>query len=134
MAGRPTKQTPIICEGILEALRQGNTRTAAAEAVGIHRDTFYGWIEHNPTFSDAIKKAEAYAEQEAVKRITAAMGSTWQAAAWWLERRRPHEWGKADRVDVTIREQAQRLAAEYGLDADDIIREAERIARSRECR
>lgn len=32
------------------------------------------------------------------------------------------------RIDITIREEAQKLAEQYGLDAEELIREAERIA------
>lgn len=101
MTGRPTKFTPVIREAILQAIRMGNTRASAAEATGIHRDTLHTWTERFPAFSDAIKEAEAYAEQEAVKAIVSQFHHQWTAAAWYLERKHPDEWGKKERVDVT---------------------------------
>jgi hypothetical protein len=78
-------------------------------------------------FSDAIKKAESEAEVRVVAHVLkAATDGTWQAAAWWLERRRPHDYGRRDRVDVTVRQQAQKLAAQ-GIDAAELVAEAERI-------
>jgi hypothetical protein len=53
------------------------------------------------------------------------------AAAWLLERRHPGEWGRRDRVDFTIRKEAQRLAGELRLDAQQLVREAERIVAGR---
>jgi hypothetical protein len=61
----------------------------------------------------------------------AAQDGTWQAAAWWLERRRPNDYGLRDRVDVDLRVQVKRLAAEYRLDESEILAEAERLATRR---
>ena len=87
-------------EAIVEALRWGNTRRAAAQAVGIHHSTFYDWFAANPTFADACKKAEAEAEVRNVGVIQAAAARSWQAAAWWLERRRPKDWREVKTIDV----------------------------------
>lgn len=47
-----------------------------------------------------IKKAEAEAEAAAVLHIKkAASEGTWQAAAWFLERKHKQRWGKQDRVE-----------------------------------
>jgi hypothetical protein len=109
----------------------GEQRTDAAAHAGIHHDTFYDWLG-NPTFSDAIEKAEAEAKIRAVGQIVrAAQGGTWQAAAWWLERRYPKQFGRRDQVDVQldVQRMAERLAAESGLEPAAILAEAERLAR-----
>ena len=47
---------------------------------------------------EAIKSAEAQDEQEAVALIRqAARKGTWQAAAWYLERKMPAKWGRWER-------------------------------------
>lgn len=99
------------------ALRAGNSRRNAAACAGIDPATFYRWLalddpltgpiivgadEHGPirltlsegaTFRDAVEKAEALAESEAVSLVlSSAIGGSWQAAAWWLERRRREDW------------------------------------------
>jgi hypothetical protein len=116
---------------LLNAISLGNSRTDAAAFAGIHRDTLYDWLQ-NPTFSDALEKAEAEAKVRAVSHIIrAAQGGTWQAAAWWLERRYPKEFGRREQVDVQldVQKMAERLAAESGLEPAAILAEAERLAR-----
>lgn len=89
MAGRPSKKRDATKEAVLTALRSGNTRTAASAAVGVDRHTLARWIAEDAPFRAAVEKAEAEAEKKMLGVIeTAAYGGTWQAAAWWLERRR----------------------------------------------
>ena len=60
--GRPTKLTPEIQQRLVEALRAGNTREAAAAYAGISRSTFYNWLERgrNPrmTKKNRVFKAD----------------------------------------------------------------------------
>jgi len=100
--GRPTKRTPEREQAIFNALRLGNTRTAAAAYAEVHRDTLYEWL-NDPTFSDAVEKAEADAEARFLGQIAkAAADGTWTAAAWWLERRRGDAYGKRERIDSKV--------------------------------
>jgi len=123
---RPTKQSHAL-PAILAALQAGSTRTAAALASGVHPTTLQRWAR-SETVRMAIEKAEAEAEVRCVATIARAMTKgSWQAATWWLERRRAQDWDKVDRVEVTVRQQAERLAGELGLDAGELIAEAERI-------
>ena len=127
---RPTKYTPETVKRIVDALAAGNTRRAAAAYGGIDEDTLGRWLRRYADFADAVKNAEAQAEVGHVARIAqASAAGTWQASAWWLERRRHADWGKVDRVEVEIRRAAEKLADEYGLDATELIREAEEIVK-----
>jgi len=101
--GRPTKLTPTITALIATLIEDGNYAETAAEAAGIHRATFHTWMKKGDqqtsgqykTFHDTIKKAQAKAETHHLNTITtAANNGTWQAAAWWLERTRPHQYAK----------------------------------------
>lgn len=127
MAGRPSKHTPEREARLLEALRAGNTRKDASLYAGIDLHTFARWM-NNATFATAIEKAEADAVVRNVAQIAkAAQDGTWTAAAWWLERRRPEDYGRRDRVEITVRQQAQRIAADLGIDVNELLAEAERI-------
>lgn len=56
-------------------------------------------------FFEAIKKAEAIAEARNVTIIQSAAKDSWQAAAWWLERKHPDEWGRKEQHKIMSREQ-----------------------------
>lgn len=95
-----TKRTPARMEAIANALRAGNTRRAAAAYGEIDKATFYRWLDEDATFRDMVEKAEADAEVRFVTQIASAAGSSWQAAAFWLERRRREDWQKSDTLEL----------------------------------
>lgn len=100
--GRRTKATDLRVATILDALRAGNTRRAAAAYGQVSHETFYRWLRDDVTFSDAVEKAEADAEVRALAVIIrAAQGGTWQAAAWWAERRRPSDYALHQKVEMS---------------------------------
>ena len=143
--GRPTKRTPERQALILRALRAGATIAAAAGHAEVSQATVYRWLRADARFRDAVKRAEAGAELRFTTTIAdAAMGRpaeydaegvlirpevrpVWQAAAWWLERRRREDYGQRAVLTVNLRERAQAIADEMGLDVDELIAEAERI-------
>lgn len=100
--GRPTKRSAPVTRMIVAALRAGNTRSTSAKLAGIDYATLKRWCQLSAPFCAALEKAEAEAERKYVRNITsAAADGNWQAAAWWLERRRSGDWRKpADRLDV----------------------------------
>lgn len=110
--GRPTRLTPDVHAALVEALTTGCYRETAARAAGIGVSTLYRWleqgeadIEHDKAtphreLREALEKAEADAEQTALKIIRAAAPKNWQAAAWMLERKNPDRWGRRDAMKV----------------------------------
>lgn len=133
MAGRRAKRSPEREQAILNALKVGNTRRASAGAAGISHELFYQWINADLAFLDAVEKAEAEAEQRFLGQVAvAAAGGTWTAAAWWLERRKYQDYGRRDKVEMSIdlRRETERIAAEMGLDPVEVLAEAEAIMRS----
>jgi transposase len=116
--GRPSKYSEELAERILEAVRAGAIRAAAAEYAQVGERTLYDWMRRFPQFAQAIKKADADCEIAFVGVILNAARGTparydernnllqaerepdWHAAAWWLERRHPETWRR--RGDVVV--------------------------------
>lgn len=121
--GRPTRLTEEVVLVILEALELGASDTQACDAAGINPTTFINWKnrgekeqerldaliasgtedpepqENELPFLDLIKRistARWNASRDALASIkTAQREGNWNAAAWWLERKHPQEFGKA---------------------------------------
>lgn len=115
-------------EAALNALRLGCTRRAAAGAAGVSHASFYRWLE-DVTFRDEVEKAEAVAEATYTAAVANAVPRNWQAAAWWLERRKHEDFAQRSKVDmkIDIQSEVRRVAAEMGLDEDAVMAEAEQV-------
>lgn len=127
--GRPTKLTQELIEELERYLKVGNYVETACAIVGIHKNTFYGWLkraneldealEKNPKlkltkedvlhldFMGAVKKSQALAEHRDLTIIAKASESAWQASAWRLERRFPDRWGKKDKMWAEVEHSGQ---------------------------
>jgi hypothetical protein len=93
--GRPSKATDARIEALLVALRAGNTREAAAAHAEIDRTTLYRWLDRTSGLRVRVEKAEADAEVRFTAQVARAAGNDWKAAVFWLERRRPQSYGRA---------------------------------------
>jgi hypothetical protein len=140
MAGRKTKLTGDVQARICKAIRAGTPFKLACEYGGIGVSTFYQWLERGEResgeyaeFREAVKAAEADAVVALLAKINLAATEHWQAAAWILERRYPHEFGR------TVREHAGKVETQITVskDARGVAEEiagllAERATRQRE--
>lgn len=111
--GRPSKLTAKVRNHLVEAIEAGNYVETAVRACGIGTSTYYRWMETGEAdlahdkdsiyreLWEAVKKAEATAEEKALKQIRSAAPEHWQAAAWYLERKFPNRWGRKERVEHT---------------------------------
>ena len=102
--GRPSKYRPDTVAAIIAAVETGATYRHSAASVGVSERTLHDWQVRHPQFSQALKTAEASACMAAIGTIRrAAEAGTWQAAAWYLERRYPAEYGRrAVTVDASV--------------------------------
>ena len=78
---------------MLEAIRAGSTRKAAALHAGIHEVTLITWANRFANFANDIARAEADAQLRMEAIVMQAAITDWHAASWWLERRRPDDYG-----------------------------------------
>jgi hypothetical protein len=121
--GRKSDLTQTMHDRIVEFISGGNYVETAVAAAGISKTTYYNWIDRgqserdrlkaNPdiapdedeapflAFLDAIEKAQAEAEARNVAIIQKAAFSTWQAAAWWLERTRSKKYARMEKTELT---------------------------------
>lgn len=123
-----SKMTDARSRAVLNALEHGCTRRAAAGAADISHATFYRWLD-DATFRDAVERAEAKAEAAYTAAVANAIPTSWQAAAWWLERRKYADYARRDQVNVSVDLQAviRQVAGEFGVEESEAVAEAERI-------
>lgn len=96
--GAPQKLTIEIQDAVVQSIRAGNYLKVACAAAGIGVSTLNQWRRDErkqfAAFAAAVDEAIAYAEQRNVALIQRAAVTTWQAAAWYLERKHRDRWGK----------------------------------------
>ncbi len=92
------KYTTENIEAFLTAIRHGMSIKNTCELVGINQDTYFTWMKEHPEFSDKVKRARGERTLEALKVIRGAAIKSWQAAAWFLERTFPDQYGLKTQV------------------------------------
>lgn len=102
---------------MLEAISGGATRKASALHAGIDEATLYNWLRRYSSFSGQIARAEADVEVRCTALILNAATTDPRHAEWWLERRRPDDYGRRDKVDLEV--YVRQRARELGLDEDE---------------
>lgn len=92
--GRKTKLTKEREKIIKDCLEAGMSYKDVCTCSGITFETFNQWRKTNPQFNTLVEKAELATMQLALKSVKVGMIKDWRSAAWWLERRRPEEYGR----------------------------------------
>jgi transposase-like protein len=65
----PKKMTPAVRAALCRLLRDGYSRTAAAESCGVSRQTLYYWLRHHDEFARALEAAEAEEDRKAAGAV-----------------------------------------------------------------
>ena len=97
-----------IQERLLQAIRLGAFIEHACYYAGINSSTFRQWrqkasenIEPYASFWLRVNEAESEAIMRRLARIeNAGKDGSWQADAWYLERKYPDKFGRRDRVEL----------------------------------
>lgn len=113
--GRTWRRTPEAEDIVIQAITLGLTRRAAAAAADMSEDTLARWIREDTDFAERVKIADGRAEGMMTKAIIKATVTNWTAAAWWLERRQPADYGRKLESVVTVKRPEEMTDAE--LDA-----------------
>ena len=123
-AGRKTALLDVTKEqNLLDYIRIGTPVRKAVAASGVAEKTFYNWMsrglaererqalvpdaKENPTeviFLQFLQRVEQ-ARAEAIAKKVAVIAKSgnegdWRAAAWWLERQVPEDFGKTDKFEI----------------------------------
>lgn len=92
---RRTKYTPEVVRRLCDAIAIGATYELACKYAGISYELFRQWRDAKVAFLEALEDAEGRAVVGWLAKIEqAANAGAWQAAAWKLERRYPHVYGR----------------------------------------
>lgn len=89
-------------------IKKGIPIIYSCKLVGITRATYYNWYNKGTSarsgkfkeFVKEVEKAKAIAISNSVETILTASTDDWKAAAWYLERIAPKEFGKKDNVNI----------------------------------
>ena len=109
------KYTPETIAKIVEQLQEGQGRVNACKNAGIAYHTFLAWMEdpEKVQFLQDVKKAEnaGYDKTKdlAILAIKAKFNTSWQAAAWWLERNYPDQYRNRVENEVNVKEHREIL-------------------------
>jgi hypothetical protein len=98
-SGRKSKYSPQMQAALCRWLKKGCSFKDACAMEGISYETFRTWQSEKSVFSVAIKKAEAECKVARIQTILKASDKSWQAAAWWLERRYGDEYGRTPKEE-----------------------------------
>ena len=95
------KYSPELTNEICKYLRAGNTQKDSARLAGIAEDTYYTWKKEHTEFAESMEKAELECKARNIAIIQQAAEHTWQAAAWWLERKHNMEFALKQLNEIT---------------------------------
>jgi hypothetical protein len=72
---------------LITNIARGVPISIACAAVGIHRETFYGWLDNRPEFAQALAVEKQKVIMEALTAVkTSQKDAEWRGWAWFLER------------------------------------------------
>ncbi len=107
--GKKYKATPKTIATILNAISQGLTQREASILAGISEDTLSLWKKQDSDFSEQMRQKEIECKLSHIQNIKKASEKSWQASAWWLERKYKEEFSIKNKFDVQMTENIDQL-------------------------
>lgn len=84
--GNRSKLSQIDADKLIDDIARGVAVTIACAAQGIHRDTFYSWLDEQPEFAQRLAAAKRDVIVGAIAGIrTGSKDDEWRGHAWFLE-------------------------------------------------
>lgn len=109
--GRPTKYDPALCEKVIELGKEGYSKAQICARIDICCDTLSRWVKEYPDFSEAIKKANYFAqswwEDKARQGLfTEKDGPFFNSTLWYMNMKNRFGW--RDKQDIEIDDQRKK--------------------------
>jgi len=86
----------------LKYIARGMTVKDAATIARINLSYVYAYRDKNPEFAKAMDTALIATDVRATMLVRRSMTKQWQAAAWWLERKRPDEFALKNKTELHL--------------------------------
>jgi len=112
MRGAKTKLNDELIKKIYDYISEGHYTNVVCDYLQINQSTFYDWINKAKRdeeegkesiytkFSNTVKEAESTAEMKHLQNILkTAQEGTWQASAWYLERKHKNRWSLKQEIE-----------------------------------
>lgn len=89
LGGRPTKYSDELVIKLESIFKIGGTVEEASSYAGISKETYYRWLEENPSFMTKMEAAQHYADIVAKNVVidSVVKDKNLDSAKWWLEKR-----------------------------------------------
>jgi hypothetical protein len=101
--GNRSKLSQIDSEKLISDIAEGIAVSIACAAQGIHRDTFYSWLDQQPEFAVKLAAAKRDAIAKAIAGVrTGSKDDEWRGHAWWLEHCHPEFYAPQDKPGFTF--------------------------------
>ena len=120
---RPTKLTPEVQDEILTNIKLGMHIEPACLAANITEQTYYNWLKWGKEqtegiyhdFFESLKIAQGFAEKYHLEQLDCEEKG-WQRHAWVLERRFRDRWGRAEKLEITNKDNESLLQELRSMD------------------
>ncbi len=94
---------------ILGAIGEGLSQREASVLAGISEDTLSLW-KRDSDFSEQIRQKQIECKLGHIRNIKKASEKSWQASAWWLERKYKEEFSLKTKMDLEVNESLNQLS------------------------
>jgi len=111
LLARKTKATPNTIRIILDAIGEGLNQREASILAGISEDTLSLWKRQDSDFSEQIRQKEIECKLSHIRNINRASEKSWQASAWFLERKYKDEFAVKSNIDIKSTENIEKMTA-----------------------
>jgi hypothetical protein len=127
--------TQSMADRLVGAFEAGADWALGAKILSIPRSTLMAAVKRDADLTACVEDARAAADEVVIKALytKATVDKDTTAMIFWLKNRRPSEWrDRREHAVFDARRVAERLAKQIGVPVEELIAEAEAIAKAAE--